>query len=40
MAVKARFVVGSLVWAGAAFGIVNLSHLPGDFEQSLCGPWG
>jgi hypothetical protein len=40
MSIKTRSVIGWLAWGGAAFGIVNLGHLPGDFEEALCGPWG
>jgi hypothetical protein len=40
MAIKTRSVIGCLALVGAAFGTVNLSRLPGDFEGALCGPWG
>jgi len=37
---KLRSAMGWLAWGAAAFAIVNLSQLPGDFELPLCGPWG
>jgi hypothetical protein len=40
MSLKTRSVLGWLAWGGAAFSIVNLGRLPGDFGESLCGPWG
>jgi hypothetical protein len=40
MSLSARSAIGWLAWIGAAFGILNLGLLPGDFGESLCGPWG
>jgi hypothetical protein len=40
VAIETRSIVGWLTWGAFAFGIVNLGHLPGEFEDSLCGPWG
>jgi hypothetical protein len=40
MSFKARSVVGWLAWGGAAFGSLSLALVPGDFGESLCGPWG
>ncbi len=40
MSIKTRSVIGWLALGGAAFAIVNLGRLPGDFEDALCGPWG
>jgi hypothetical protein len=35
-----RLVLGVLGWALAAYGVLALGSLPGDFGHSLCGPWG
>ena len=40
MSIKTHPVIGWLVWGGAALGIVHLGRIPGDFGESLCGPWG
>jgi hypothetical protein len=40
MSIKARSVLGWLAWGGATFAILNLYLVPGDFGESLCGPWG
>ena len=40
MSMKTRSAIGWLAWAGGAFGILNLGLLPGDYGESLCGPWG
>ena len=29
-----------LAWVLAAFGVLQLGLLPGDYGHSLCGPWG
>jgi hypothetical protein len=40
MDIKVGPIIGSLAWAGAAFGSLSLALVPGDFGESLCGPWG
>lgn len=40
MCVKSRSVIGWLAWGVVALGIVHLGDIPGDFGESLCGPWG
>ena len=40
MFTKTLSVIGWLAWGVIALGVVNLGHLPGDFETALCGPWG
>jgi hypothetical protein len=40
VSLKARHLVGLLLWAGAAYGVLCLGSLPGDFAHALCGPWG
>jgi hypothetical protein len=37
---KMRSVMGWLAWSAASVGVLAVSQLPGDFELSLCGPWG
>jgi hypothetical protein len=40
MSIKARSVIGWLAWAAAALGGLSLAGVPGEFGESLCGPWG
>ena len=35
-----RLVLGLVVWAAAAYGVLMLHQLPGDLTHDLCGPWG
>jgi hypothetical protein len=34
------WIVGLLAWGAAAYGVLQLERLPGDFGHDLCGPWG
>ena len=40
MSLPFRQLFWLLAWLIAAFGLLNLANLPGDFGESLCGPWG
>jgi hypothetical protein len=40
MALKLHHLLGFLVWLVLTYGVLALSTLPGDFGESLCGPWG
>jgi hypothetical protein len=40
MSLQTRAVIGWLAWGGAALGALQLSRIPGDIGEALCGPWG
>jgi hypothetical protein len=40
MSIRTWVVIGWLAWGTAAFGILNLDLIPGDYGDWLCGPWG
>jgi hypothetical protein len=37
---KRRHLLLLVAWAGLTFGVLGISLVPGDFGESLCGPWG
>jgi hypothetical protein len=40
MAKPLRLALGAAVWAAAAFGVLAINNIPGDYSHALCGPWG
>jgi hypothetical protein len=40
MALKASHLTAVAAWGAAAYGVVYVGLLPGDYSHDLCGPWG
>jgi hypothetical protein len=40
MSAKLHPAISWLAWATACVAILNLGLIPGNFGESLCGPWG
>ena len=34
------FVAGLSVWGAALYGCLQINQIPGNWEHSICGPWG
>jgi hypothetical protein len=40
MSVYWRIIALALGWWAALMGVLQLTHLPGDWGHAICGPWG
>ncbi len=34
------YLAALLLWGAAAYGVLQLGLVPGDYGHELCGPWG